>query len=1371
MRHRYRIWMLCCIMASAATNAQELFAQEWPISKEWPIFDVTSDKTAVYGSEGFTLSVEHDWDDDLYKLYEWAYWHEGSWKKLERKRKLTFKNQKDFLGDEFEPYHDITILIRIIHYYSPDRSLYDALRPVGLSITFRGPIDITASYSDHKDTATQGNLIYFDVAQGANKEVTLTAEGGYRTQDYNWFYSEDGRTWKRLVSGNSRSISVNPDIFSLGKEFHKNILICVVPGATGTNQLSSTVKSVYTQDVEKAPKVRLTVYAKGADVTVTSSTPRCKSDLVELYVSADIKQDSEYSTIALTTIDNAALANATLDNKNKYHTFKVAQGSKIKVNVTSWFETKKGRSALGSPADQILSIPRFPDVHFASTQVTQPQCPVDKGTLTFRVNDGGASGLKYILNRNNQHYRQGDVHQGNNYTIGELASGNYHIQLIDGCGNKLAHKDFSIQAVPPIRLESLTKTDLKQHMTPQGSLTLSISGGVAPYTYRYSLDGNGESSQTTQTQKTFSDLRAGHYSVTVTDACGGTASDTLTLNEPPPITVEVTQSTIPCYGAKGSVILDAAGGNPGVGEKYGYRLLDATKKQLQQTSSAQRIETKPLPAGNYYVEVTDQLNIKKTFPVLIRQWESFSMASRTSPSGCDALSDGELLLLPRGGDGNYQVRVWNSTTYLDTSFAWSSSSDSIRLSGLVAQTYRYRIFDGQGCVSEESSLKVEEKAPLQITGVSNDSITCFGEEGNLRVTCVGGSGHFNYALLQGEKTILSVKNKTRWQETLLAKAGTYQVQVSDGCRVRTQQVSLYQPDTPRVQIAKSEPLAYGYADGRLDATLFGSTPPYRDVVWKTASGNLIKQQTEGSFPNGSKFSLTNVPTGSYILEVKDQRQCRVTDTFFLDQPDSLQMRLEIREKFLCPTDTQATVVPMVMGGVKPYSYLWEHKGKEVGSDSIGILQDTGTIVFTLRDANGITLHDAFTLAKPEPVQWNFQLKHPTCNGSPNGSIQWKPQGGTGSFQWFRKYSNRSLTPLEQPQIDNLHAGEYSIGIIDERACRYDTTIHLVNPSQLEARTIEKKNPICPLSQDGLIAVEALGGTAPYTFRWGGGVGSSRREGIGSGNYQVVLTDAQGCSYMHSEHLNDPAPIPLFVADTFLFCRGMKSLRVDAHNGLTNMSYHWSGENAFQKDTPVAYLPQSGDYKLTVRDRELGCVREKTIHLKQIPDEVNNDFLFKTYVATGETINLIEVNRPASDKTTWYFPQGTVIEDSSEWMIQLYFQQEGDYEIVAHAVTGQCSDWIVHRIHVMEEGVSEALTFNIYPNPMEQVLNIESDQTINGEVHLTLFNLQGQAVRQQQRTFHGKAKTLMDVSGLPVGAYILFIKQETGFQQVFKVIKR
>ncbi len=154
-----------------------------------------------------------------------------------------------------------------------------------------------------------------------------------------------------------------------------------------------------------------------------------------------------------------------------------------------------------------------------------------------------------------------------------------------------------------LEINSIVPTNPRCYGFTDGQATANVSAGATPYEYLWS-DG-----QTTQTAV---DLADGKYWVTVTDANGCKASDTVYIAEPDPFTISATSPVVTppsCYTATdGQALVEVAGGI----EPYTFQWDAAAGNQTTATATN-------LPAGNYLVYVTDDagcaaVNIPVTIP-------------------------------------------------------------------------------------------------------------------------------------------------------------------------------------------------------------------------------------------------------------------------------------------------------------------------------------------------------------------------------------------------------------------------------------------------------------------------------------------------------------------------------------------------------------------------------------------------------------------------------------------------------------------------------------------------------------------------------------------------------------------------------------
>lgn len=272
-----------------------------------------------------------------------------------------------------------------------------------------------------------------------------------------------------------------------------------------------------------------------------------------------------------------------------------------------------------------------------------------------------------------------------------------------------------------------------------GSATVNVSGGISPVTYLWN---------TGDTTATVSNLIAGTYTVTATDANGCQSIETFTLTQSPQLTVSVTSSAnVSCNGlSNGSATALATGGT-------------GNSTYLWSSGGTGASET-GLGAGTYTVTVTDSLNCTSLDSVTITQPDTLllTVALQTSPS-CFGDLNGAVTVATTGGTTPY-------------TYNWSSGGTSATETGLGAGSYGVIVTDSLGC-SDTLNIIVSQPNPLLITTSSTNPTTCGGNNGSIDLTVTDGTPGYTY--------LWSNSNST--QDLSGLNAGTYNCIVTDtnGC--------------------------------------------------------------------------------------------------------------------------------------------------------------------------------------------------------------------------------------------------------------------------------------------------------------------------------------------------------------------------------------------------------------------------------------------------------------------------------------------------------------------------------------------------------------------------------------------------------------
>ncbi len=199
-----------------------------------------------------------------------------------------------------------------------------------------------------------------------------------------------------------------------------------------------------------------------------------------------------------------------------------------------------------------------------------------------------------------------------------------------------------------------------------GSLAVQSQTDFPPLQYQWN---------TGERFPTISDLSAGTYSVTITDAIHCTATSTFTINDPPELLVEpMTEQPISCYGMNdGIVSIQPKGGT-------------APYQFLWSASSRNTNTLDDLPPGNYEVTVVDANDCTTQYNTALSEPDLLEVEFYSSNITCFGGSDGSIELEINGGTPPYTID-WGR--FLTTS--------EPLLEEIPADTYPIVVLDDRNC--------------------------------------------------------------------------------------------------------------------------------------------------------------------------------------------------------------------------------------------------------------------------------------------------------------------------------------------------------------------------------------------------------------------------------------------------------------------------------------------------------------------------------------------------------------------------------------------------------------------------------------------------------------------------------------------------
>ena len=428
-----------------------------------------------------------------------------------------------------------------------------------------------------------------------------------------------------------------------------------------------------------------------------------------------------------------------------------------------------------------------------------------------------------------------------------LGSGNYTVTVTDanGCSSATTVSVSTTGNVPSTTASA--NNTVSCFGGTNGSATATPSGGTGAYTYHW----NSSPVQNTQTA---SNLAAGNYSVTVTDANGCTASSTVAITQPlAAVTAVSAQTNVLCNGGtSATATVTPSGGTPG----YTYTW-NTTPVQSAQTATG-------LSAGTYTVLVKDSKGCTKTATVTITQ--PALLAATTTPTNvlCNGGSNGSATATPSGGTPGFTY-TWNTSPVQSTQTA----------NNLSAGNYTVTVKDANGC-TKKTPVTITQPAPITYTVSGNDSV-CKGNTTLLTANAIGGTPAYTYVWNPATQTSSSVVvNPT--------SSSNYSVAITDanGCVSLSQVFHITVLPAPNALFDTASTGTFGSTFAFSDL----STPSVTITAWNWNFGDNSSSSTQQNpvhtFPGSGVYTITEV--------VFNQFGC----------PDTFKITVNISEGIIIP---------------------------------------------------------------------------------------------------------------------------------------------------------------------------------------------------------------------------------------------------------------------------------------------------------------------------------------------------------------------------------------------------------------------------------------------------------------------------------------
>ena len=786
-----------------------------------------------------------------------------------------------------------------------------------------------------------------------------------------------------------------------------------------------------------------------------------------------------------------------------------------------------------------------------------------------------------------------------------LCAGTYTVTVNDELGCEVIGI-YTIVEPQPLEIQVEGTVDILCSGEETGLATVTSTGGCAPYFYNWSHDPNLSSPIATN-------LGAGIYEVTVTDAngCTSAGSVTIVINEPgAPISATVESISVypggfnvSCPDASdGNVDLSIAGGTPGY---------FVTWIHVQSGNTYFTEDLANVACGTYNLTIVDANGCEFTDVVELTCVPAWNVSAVTVPNPCGAPEAGlgEISLTVAGSHGGPYTVEWTGP---------SCPCSGTNLTNLDSGDYIATITDVLGCETT-FTVNVGTNDEFVVTPTITNA-DCGG-------VC---TGSIELAIVTGEATTVVWSGPNGFASTdediFNLCAGSYTVTVTAGDCEESFTYSVGEPTPIEINfIDVVPPICFGQNNGSVTANATGGIG-ILTYEWLAEPSCF--------FAGSNQAEITNLFDCVYTVIVTDETGCTAQASIDLDAPQVMDIFVSTTNfdggyNVSCFGANDGQISVTVSGGTPDcigfdpecYNFDWSScDAVNVPGSSFQGNLTAGTYCVLVTDANGCVATTQIPIIQPDPIQSsgavsNYNGFGVSCEGACDGFITPNITGGSGNYIFYSwSAGDIGANAPNAETLTDLCPGVYTLQVIDTNGCEDFIDFEITEPTAIDITLDAVINVTCYEGSDGAISVSATGGAGGYNFVWNSGAYNGNIiAGLPAGIYNLVVTDANGCSEELTVEITEPAPflanltVPAIEGSEFdIPCFGDEtgSIITLIEGGTPNYDIIWSGVGITDPFSLNQQNLPAGTYTITVTDAE-GCeiTESVTITAPEFPLEV------------------------------------------------------------------------------------------------------------------------------------------------------------------------
>lgn len=560
-------------------------------------------------------------------------------------------------------------------------------------------------------------------------------------------------------------------------------------------------------------------------------------------------------------------------------------------------------------------------------------------------------------------------------------------------------------------------------------------------------------------------------------------------------------------------------------------------------------------AGTYYIVVEDANGCQALDTIILGDASAPTIDNTITTNPTCGNQDGIIEIMASGGTPPLQYSIDGGTTFQSSNI----------FNGLDGGNYSIVVEGNDGCQVSSSTGLLPGSGPA-IDNLTPTDPSCGQQNGEILIAASGGQAPIQF----------SVDGGATFQPGGLfigLTAGTYDILLEDntGCQV-TDQITLVDVAGPAIDNIDFADPTCGSNAGYIHITASGGAAP-------------LTYSIDGNFTLQNNGDFNTVFAGIYYIVVEDANGCQALDTVTLTDANAPVIDNTITNNPTCG-NTDGSIEIVASGGIPPLQYSIDG-GTTFQTGNVFTDLDGGSYSIVVEGNDGCQVSQSTSLvAPPAPSIDNINPTSPAC-GQTDGELDITASGGQAPLQYS---IDGGATFQATGLFTGLAAGSYDIVVEDNTGCQSTDQISLSNANGPTITNVVEIPPTCGAS-NGDITITANGGQAPLQYSIDNGTtyqGSNTFSNLGSGTYNIVVQDGNGCQANDQVVYNSVlGPTVDNVNSTDPTCGNSDgTITITASGGTNPLQYSVDNGSSFQSSSNFANL-SGGNYTIVVEDNT-GC---------------------------------------------------------------------------------------------------------------------------------------------------------------------------------------